>query len=160
MARTLGTVTNSVGGVAPPAGQYVVSMARLEDADGEFGPQWKWIFEVEQVIHSNDDEAEDFIGEELHGYTSTGLGPRHKARAWVEALMGQKLDEGEAVEEADLIGRKAIANVIEYKRNDGTEATKIATEGGLSPYKKKSKKKSAPPPEPEDEEDLEDSDPF
>lgn len=166
MSRTLGTITNEIGGVAPPAGQYVVSLARIEDADGEFGPQYKWIYEVESVIHSNDDEADEFIGAELHGYSSVGLGPRHKARAWVEALTQRAMEPGENVDEDDLIGRKAVANVIAYKRNDGTEATKIATEGGIQPYKKKSKKKKpapAPEPEPEesdDDDDDEDGEPF
>jgi hypothetical protein len=163
MARTLGTVTNEVAGIAPPAGTYVVSLKAMDDADGNFGPQWKWIFEIEQVIHSNDDEAEEFVGAELHGYSSTGLGPRHKARQWIEALMNQKLDEGDPVHESDLIGRKATATVIEYRREDGTDGTKIATEGGIQPYKKRKKgSKPKPPPEPEydDDEDEDDDPPF
>ena len=159
---TLGTATNTMAGVSPPAGQYVVSLKSIEELESDFGPQWRWVFAIESVVYSSDDEAEEFVGEDLWGFSSQGLGPQHKARKWIEALMQRKLEEGEPVEESDLIGRKAVANVVDHERKDGTQSTKIAQDGGLSPYKKKGKKKPAPQPEPEDEDDTDDDsdDPF
>jgi hypothetical protein len=155
--RMLGTVTNEMAGVSPPAGQYRVMLKEIDDIESSFDENgnWKWVFTIEDVINSDDDEAESFIGQELYGFSSKGLGPRHKARAWIEALMGQKLDEGEPVREDDLIGKRAVANVIDYKRTDGSDGTKIASEGGLSRFKGKKKAKPAPPPEDDDSDDDE-----
>lgn len=160
-ARTLGTATNTMAGVSPPVGQYRVSLKKIDDVESSFSEDgnWQWVFEIEDVINSDDDEAEEFIGQELFGFTSKGLGPRHKARGWIEALLGRKLEEGEAVAEDDLIGAKAVANVIPHTRQDGTESTKIASEAGLTRYKAKKKSKPAPPPV-DDDEDTEEDDPF
>ena len=155
----LGTVTNTMAGISPPAGQYVVSLKEIEPLESDFGPQWRWIFSIKSVVYSSDDEAEDFIGEDLWGFSSQGLGPQHKARKWIEALMGQKLEEGYEVDEEDIIGKLAVANVVDHERKDGTASTKIAQDGGLSPYKKKGKK-NKPAPEPvEDDDSEEDTDP-
>jgi hypothetical protein len=158
---SLGTVTNTMAGVSPPAGQYVVSLKEIEAIESDFGPQWRWIFQIKSVVYSSDDEAEEFIGEDLWGFSSQGLGPSHKARKWIEALMQRKLEEGEEVEESDIIGQLAVANVVDHERKDGTQSTKIAQDGGLSPYKKKGKKKPPPPPVDEDDDEDEDDDqPF
>ena len=159
---TLGTATNTMAGVSPPAGQYVVSLKSIEELESDFGPQWRWVFEIKSVIHSSDDEADEYVGEDLWGFSSQGLGPQHKARKWIEALLQRKLEEGEAVEEEDIIGKLAVANVVDHERKDGTQSTKIAQEAGLTPYKKKGKKKqAAPEPEPDDDDsDESESDPF
>lgn len=157
MATTLGIATDQQG-TAPPAGSYRVKLKAMEtDIESDFNPdgQVKWIFSVEDVIHSNDDDAEDFIGEEIHGYSnqsSSGYGSKAKTRIWYEALLGRRLEDNEPMSIEAVVGNQAVVNVVDHERKDGTATTKIAQEGGVSPYKAKKKKAAAPPPDDDDEE--------
>lgn len=161
---TFGTATDQQA-IAAPAGSYKVSLKDMDtEVESDFNPdgQIKWIFEIEDVIHSSDDEADDYIGEELHGYSnksSNGYNPRSKTRQWYEALLGRKLESDEAMSKEAVLGRNAVATVVEHERKDGTPTTKIAQEGGLQPFKERKKgKKAKPAPEPEPEEADEDDD--
>lgn len=131
MSFALPKVSNSTG-ASIPEGLYGVTLKEMQKEhveDGPYGPQdrVKWIFTVNEVIDANDDEAEQKVGEELWAFTSLSMGKKAKMRAFAEALLGRALDEDEEIGTADLIGRRAKANVIPHTKQDGTQTTKLGT---------------------------------
>lgn len=137
MSFTIPPATNNAG-TAIPVGLYTVRLKALEHSyqeEGPFGPgdRVKWIFTVEQVIDSDDEDAESKVGEELWAYTSLSMGRKAKMRGYVEALMGRTLEDGEGIAPEDLIDRRAKASVVPHERQDGTMTTKV---GSLLPARK------------------------
>lgn len=138
MAITLPEANNSeFTGV--PVGLYLVRLKAMEEQEprpSQFHeePQatMRWVFVIEEVIDSNDEEAEEKVGEELWGFTSITMGKKAKMRAWSEALLGRPMADKEKVTDEMLVGKRAKATVIPHTRQDGTETTKI---GSMVPYK-------------------------
>lgn len=160
MELTIGTATNKTDFAPTPEGLYVVQLKHVEKAESTFNPgteHLKWIFTVRAVIDSNDDAAEDAVGEELWGFSSLGGTLRHKARKWAEALRGKPYAEGEAMAVSELIGCYAKATVVPHTKQDGSETTKIES---LAPHKttRRSKRAPEPAPEPVIEDDEDDDD--
>lgn len=153
--RSLGTATNVGGGSPTPEGDYLVQFKDVVLEDSKFSDdgQFHWYFTIKRVMHSPVDDAENFVGEELWGFSSTGLGPKHKARKWVEALIGRTLEDKEEVTIELLSATRAIATVEEETLPDRTTRTKLTA---LKPYKKASSKQAAPAPEPDDDDEDED----
>lgn len=122
-----------------PVGLYIVRLKSLEQQEprpSQFSdePQAtaKWVFTVEQVIDSNDEDAEEKVGEELWGFTSITMGKKSKMRLWTEALLGRAVTEDDDIPTTALIGKRAKATIIPHTKQDGTETTKI---GSMVPYK-------------------------
>lgn len=148
MSLVFGTATNTSAVITPP-GLYLVRLANVEETESTFNPgemQLKWIFKIERVIDSSEDEAEDAVGSELWGFSSKGGSLRHKARIWGEAIRGKPYDEGEPMDASELIGKLAKASVVPHTKQDGSETTKI---GALTVHKTR----KAQPVEPEDDEE-------
>lgn len=132
-------------GSSIPIGTFIVrlkEMVKEEQVAGPYGDadRVKWIFGVEQVVDSDDDTAEDRIGDDLWAFTSLSMGRKAKMRAHAEALLGRPLDEDEQVGVTDLVGKRAKASVVPHIKQDGTATTKL---GSLMPYKAKKAAKPA-----------------
>lgn len=101
--------------VALDEGNYILQLKALEDGEpGTFGARMRWTFLAwhletgAQVINEQD-------GTPFEWWQSTGesIGPRSKARPWVEALLGRKIEKGDdagAISE-EIIGKSMEAYV-------------------------------------------------
>ena len=83
----------SAGGVDIADGAYEATLMELEvceptDRSPNKKPWLKWHFTVF-------DGSED---QELTGASSTALGPKSKARPWLEAILGRRLEPGEEID--------------------------------------------------------------
>lgn len=137
MSLTIGTATNTAEYSAIPAGLYLARLKAIEEIESRYNEgqtDLKWIFVVERVIDSNDDDAEKAVGEEIWGYSSKGASLKHKARLWAEAIRGRAYDEGETIRSDELIGKLVKISMVEHTRQDGTTTTKV---GALTTHKTK-----------------------
>lgn len=158
MTFTLPKASDQVGYEQCPVGLYVFRVKEMQDgiegsAEYGGGERVKWVFTVERVIDANDPEptadnpdpksVEDWVGEEVWGFTSLSMNKKATMRSWAEALLGREIPEGEALMASDLIGKRAKATVGRGQ----TGRQKITS---LVPYKPKQRQAPADV-EPEDE---------
>ena len=82
---SMGTITE---GQTTPVGDYILKLKDVTTEDSQFddGQYRKWIFVVESIHYSDEDDAQDMIGEELWGTTTTSLATKSRSYAWVRAL--------------------------------------------------------------------------
>lgn len=156
MSFVIGTATNKSAAIVSP-GLYISRLISIDEVESPFDEgkmQLKWIFRVERVIDTNDDDPEAALEAEIWGYTSKGGSLRHKARQWATAIRGKEYEEDEPMDAAELLGKLVKVSVVPHTKQDGTETTKI---GALTTHKTKTK--SAPAPVVEEAED-DDSDDF
>ena len=116
-------VTNSVGGgdgnfTLLPRGQYIIQVFDLiEEDNGNFGPQVKWVFHVFGVDGKPILKDDGHTPMELWGYTPKNINkhPQNRTRPWLEAFLGRELREGESGEsiEQEVLGKKANAYVTQ-----------------------------------------------
>lgn len=82
-----------------PPGTYQATLSAITRKHSDaFGGFLAWDFELSS-------------GSIVGGATSENSGPKSKAGGWITALLGRKLDKGERVTPADLIGRSALVVV-------------------------------------------------
>lgn len=135
------------------AGTYDAYVKEFEEADGSFGPQAMFTFEI-----LNDEEYED---KTLRGYASlkedeeTGeytCWPGTKLWDWITAMRGgDELGLDEDFELDDLVGLKCRIQVtVKPRKKDGKLANNITDV--LAPKKRKAKAKKAAEPAPVEEE--------
>lgn len=80
----------------------------------ETEPCFDWTFEVTEP---------GYEGQTLKSRTSASFGPRSKARAWVQALMGgRKIESGMAFEKADIVGKEVMLSIVHKETDRGTFA--------------------------------------
>jgi len=104
------TATNQ-SGFLPDEGKYTVECNAIEEApDNGYGVGVRWILSLyegdRQVLMGN--------GEPLSFWqtTSPSMGPKARARQYVEAFLGRALEEGERINPNDLIGKRCSGMVI------------------------------------------------
>lgn len=124
------------------AGDYRAVFTRYEEDEGIHGEMIKWFFDCED---------EDYPGRTISGISSTAFNPMSKMYAWVGALMGRPIEDGEEIDLDSLVGREVMIDV-DHKQTERGTFERIA---GLRPVRKK-KAKKAPEPEPETEEEDDD----
>lgn len=113
-------------------GAYRARLKGIEEADGsnfETGEPEKyrrWTFEIRE---------EGFEGTELSASSTMAFGPLSKARRWVEALLGRKVERGEKIGLADLQGLEVDLGVV-LKETDRGSFAKIDS---VNPVRKKSR---------------------
>ena len=120
------------------AGVYRARLKSLETAEGsivdektgEPRPYMKWTFDLLD---------EDYTDRELRGNSSMAFGSRAKARAWAEALLGRRIENGETVSEEDLIGKECDLMV----RLEETDRGTFAKVESVNPVRKKKGKTEA-----------------
>lgn len=111
-------------------GAYRARLRGIEEADGsnfETGDPEKyrrWTFEILE---------EGFEGTELLASSTMAFGPRSKARRWVEALLGRKVESGEKIGLEDLQGLEVDLGVV-LKETDRGSFAKIDS---VNPVRKK-----------------------
>lgn len=88
------------------------------DSDGKpiYPEQWKWVFRVDEVdTRRPSKEQLGCVGLQLFRWTNKGLGMGpagpSNTRAYTEALMGRKLEDGERPKMGAIRGAQAIATI-------------------------------------------------
>jgi hypothetical protein len=105
-------------------GKYPAKIASIEEADGQFGAQLKFSFEL-----PNPKGGENKI---LVGWTSQKFTPSSKLYLWTEAAFGAITRDYEFNSD-DLLGKKVTLVVTEETREKGTY-NKITTPYPISPH--------------------------
>jgi hypothetical protein len=137
-----------------PEGLYVMKTTEIGDpqeSEGMYGKQVqvRLILEIQKVIHSNDEDAEDYVGEDVYAWANFAWSPNAKLRAWSEAILDTELEEDETVSSDELLDRLVLVTIGKSK----TGKLKVTD---MQPYKapaRKPKKAKAEPVETEDDED-------
>lgn len=127
--------TTAGGGTSFPVGLYQV---RLKDLIEETiqnprfgdGNRIRWVFLIEDVIDSDDDKADEKVGEELWAWTSYSMARKATARKYAEALNGEPIADDVEFDIEQLKGKRAKANIV--PREDDPERTTL---GALTPHK-------------------------
>lgn len=120
-----------------PAGLYTATIEGVEQTEGQYGPQLKAKFVIED---------EDFAGKALTGWASLTFSPKSKLFGWVKAAVfgGRDVPDSYGVFDADhLIGRRVFLNIEVAKGKDGETYNKIKD---LLPYRAAKPAPSAQPP--------------
>lgn len=114
-------------------GAYRAQLKKVEVADGknydtgEPEDYRRWTFEITE---------EGYEGTELLASSSMAFGPQAKARQWVEALVGRKIERGEKIAEDELVGREVDLG-IQLKETDRGTFPRVDS---VHPVRKKSRK--------------------
>ena len=122
-----------------PTGKYPAKIKEIVEADGQFGPQLKFTFELQP--------DEDGENRELSGWTSQKFSNKSKLYKWTKAVFGgNPVDRSYTFKSEDLIGGMVLLTVVERESEDGEIYSKV---DGLSAYQKPSQQPSQPPAPPE-----------
>lgn len=90
-------------------GDYRARYTGYEKVDeGQHGPFVKHFFTILD---------EEYAHRSLKGVTSTAFNPMSKLWAWVQALLGRSIEDGEEIDLDDLVGRECWLD-IEHQRTD------------------------------------------
>lgn len=121
------TVTNQTG-FLPDEGKYTVECLRIEEApDNGFGVGVRWVL----ALYENGERKMQGNGEPLEFWqtTSPNMGPKARARQYVEAFLGRPLAEGERINPNDLPGKQCSGMVIheESKTKPGVQNAKLVS---------------------------------
>lgn len=126
-------VATNQTGFLPDEGKYTVECLRIEEApDNGFGVGVRWIL----ALYENNERVLQGNGEPLEFWqtTSPNMGPKARARAYVEAFLGRPLGEGERINPDDLPGKKCSGMVIheESKTKVGVQNAKLVSVKALT----------------------------
>lgn len=114
-------------------GVYRAKLTKIELAEranfetGEPEACRDWTFAILEEGHE---------GTSLRGRTSMSFGPSSKARAWVEGLLGRRVEKGEGLELEDVAGRECDLSISHRETDRGTFANIVS----VNPVRKKSRK--------------------
>lgn len=124
------TITDSEEFESPPAGVYAATCQSITPEEGQFGPSYKWVWELIEVLSTeDDDDAADFIGEDIWGWSSQSASTKGKFVKWAAAHLGvAALDAGESVDTDDLIGASVRLTIETTSDGDSTKH-KVASVG-------------------------------
>lgn len=94
-----------------PTGKYAAKVAAIEAADGQFGPQLKFRFEL----------APDATGKtrNLTGFTSARFNPKTKLYKWTAAALRKEIARDYTFNSDDLLGRYVFLTVLEKSGDKG-----------------------------------------
>lgn len=104
-------VSNQASGFMPDEGKYVVECVRIEEApDNGFGVGVRWVL----ALYENDQRVLQGDGGPLEFWqtTSPNMGPKARARGYVESFLGRPLEDGERINPNDLLGKRCQGMVI------------------------------------------------
>ena len=95
-----------------PTGRYVARISEIEEADGQYGPQLKFSFDLPP-----DEEGQP---RSLIGWTSQRFSPKSKLYGWVKAAFGGGvIDRQYTFNSDELIGKKVFLTVVEKTGDNG-----------------------------------------
>jgi hypothetical protein len=119
-----------------PTADYIGKVADIEDAEGQFGPQLKWTFDVIAPEEYND--------RQIMGWTSAVLSPKSKAMEWVRAALGgQDIDWNQEFDFDEIKGRLVSISLVCKAKPDGSEFNRIEA---VRPYRPPRKPNGKPKP--------------
>ena len=120
-------VSNQTG-FLPDEGKYTVECLRIEEApDNGYGIGVRWVLALyEGADRIKNDSGFDF---EFWQTTSPNMGPKARARQYVEAFLGRPLEDGERIDPNDLPGKRCSGMVIheESKTKPGVQNAKLVS---------------------------------
>lgn len=121
-----------------PTGKYPAKINQIEVADGQFGPQLKFTFELPP--------GEDGETRTLIGWCSQKFSNKSKLYAWTKAAFGgEPIDRSYTFSSEDLIGRKVNLTVVEKENEDGVY-NKIEDVTPFTEQVSEASPQSTPPP--------------
>ena len=112
MARTLTYEETQ----AIPTGDYEAVITEVEEDEGQFGEQYKYIFQI------TNGEAK---GTNLFGWSSQKLSKKSKYREWAVAALGRTIGPGDELTVDDLVGKPIRITVLREASDDGSEYNKV-----------------------------------
>jgi hypothetical protein len=141
------SVATNQTGFLPDEGKYTVECLRIEEApDNGFGVGVRWVLALfEGSERVKNDSGYDY---EFWQTTSPNMGPKARARQYVEAFLGRALDEGERINPDDLPGKKCTGMIIheDSKTKVGVQNAKLVSVKPLSSSAPMAAPKPAPRP--------------
>jgi hypothetical protein len=149
----MGITMHATDSVEYEPGVYRARLQKVDEEESQFtdektGEQkWQYIWTFELL-------DQGYEGNTLTGWSSTNFGPRAKARAWAEALIGRQIQSGENISGDDLVGKECDL-MITLKTGDRGTFAKVES---VNPVRKKKGKAEKPAKESTEanEEDFED----
>ena len=93
-----------------PEGYHGAELKEVNLAEGANGEYLQWEFEVDP--YTSEQTGEEVVGRRLRANSSLAFGAKSKARPWVENLSGKKLSPDAEVDTDNLIGLRAMLNVV------------------------------------------------
>jgi hypothetical protein len=149
----MGVEMHATDSVEYDPGIYRAKLQKVDEQESQFTddvtgePKWQYIWTFELL-------EEGYEGNTLTGWSSTNFGPRAKARAWAEALVGRQINSGENISGDDLIGKECHL-MVSLKSGDRGSFAKI--ESVHPPRQRKTDKAQKPAQDTKiDDEDWED----
>ena len=114
--------------VCIPIGEYGLEVLGVEPVEGNFGPQFKWSFQLTAPARA----VKEFGDKQFVAWTSTSDSLKGKFMKWATACYNRPIAAGEQVDTDRLQGRRVVAAIVKEEKDDGIY-NKIDS---LSPYKK------------------------
>lgn len=110
-----------------PTGTYYATLRDIQDEIGQYGPRFKWIWDVDVP-----GQVESY---ELRQWTNQTTTAGAEAGKIVKAMTGRVLPKGEDLDVDPLIGRRVILDVVLDDENDRNvvEAVRPAPNLAASP---------------------------
>lgn len=90
-------------------GTYPATVKEITEAEGQFGPQLKWVFDLGE-------------GRVLSGWTSQALSDKSKLGQWSRAILGEIPED---LDTEALVGRACRLSVVIKTKDDGSEFNRI-----------------------------------
>jgi hypothetical protein len=126
------TATNQTTGFMPDEDKYNVECLRIEEApDNGFGVGVRWVL----GLYQNGERILQGDGNPLEFWqtTSPNMGPKARARQYVEAFLGRALEEGERINPNDLPG-KWLSGMVIHEDSTTKQGQKVAKLVSVKPY--------------------------
>jgi hypothetical protein len=95
-----------------PTGKYPAKIGSIEEAEGQFGPQLKFSFELPP--------SQDGASRTLLGWCSKKFSQKSKLFTWTRAALGgAKIDRNYTFSSDDILGKRVLLTVIEEEGDSG-----------------------------------------
>jgi hypothetical protein len=135
----MGLQFETTGSISFEPGPYEGHLIKMEQRSKQFVNKDEDGTEVKEdrsfYIWNFGIDEEGFEDVTLTAISSTSFGPKSKARAWANAILRRKLEDGEKFSEDDLKGKPVILTVENEETDRGTFAKVV----GLAPVRSKKK---------------------
>lgn len=99
-------------------GEYVATVQRIEEQDGQYGLQLKWTFSL-------DAPGAEYDGRHVLAWCSPSFTAKAKLGRWARALLGSQVDDIEELDTQLLIGLPCRLVLSSGIGTDGTERNKV-----------------------------------
>lgn len=109
-------LTATSGEVLLKPGVYDAVITAIEERDRDGSKYLVWQFEVQHAPGKTT---------RVRRPTSMSFGPKSLARAFAEAALGRKIQDGESIDTDDLVGHPVQVVITRGTRSDGEPTNKI-----------------------------------